>query len=59
MIFNPSEVNSSAGSNERAQAKLNMNELMPLFVAQLRELLRVPPATVVRIYLQCTCTVCG
>ena len=42
MIFNPSEVNSSVGSNDRAQAKLNMNEVMPVFVAQLRELLGVP-----------------
>ena len=42
VIFNPSEVNSSAGSNEGAQTKLNMNEVMPVFVAQLRELLRVP-----------------
>ena len=42
MIFNPSEVNSSAGSNKEAQTKLNMNEVMPVFVAQLRELLRVP-----------------
>ena len=42
MIFNPPEVNSSAGSSERAQAGLNMNRLMPVFVAQLRELLGVP-----------------
>lgn len=42
MIFNPPEANSSAGNSGRAQARLNMKELMPVFVAQLRELLGVP-----------------
>ena len=42
VIFNPPEANSSAGSSEQAQTRLNMKELMPVFVAQLRELLGVP-----------------
>ena len=42
MIFNPPKVNSTTESSERAQAGLDMNKLMPVFVAQLRELLGVP-----------------
>lgn len=42
MIFNPPQMNSTADSSERAKAGLDMNKLIPVFVAQLRELLGVP-----------------
>lgn len=56
MIFNPPEANSSAGNSGRAQARLNMKELMPVFVAQLRELLGVPHVVSTAVV---QCAVCG